>query len=168
MKCTSCGTTNLVKAYFPLENYGEGGASVSKAVDVYLCLECGHYEFYSQEQVNAYKTTVSIIKEMEQKIANLRRDIENLQRSDAIQNEIKVIETQLSSLDITIRQQQELKEKHYELTIKLKSIPSKISRNTSFINDLESELSTIKRKLEHGVFLDEMALRDIRHLLERS
>ena len=50
MKCTSCGNTNLWKTYWPLESYGDGGASLSRDVDVYLCLECGHYEFYSQKK----------------------------------------------------------------------------------------------------------------------
>lgn len=59
MKCTFCGNENLVKTSFPMESYGDGGASVSNDVDVYLCLDCGHFEFFSTKKANKYYGSVT-------------------------------------------------------------------------------------------------------------
>ena len=171
MKCTSCGNTNLLKTHFPLHSYGDGGAKLSEEVNVYLCLECGHYEFFSEAAINKYKVTVSIIKDIEQKIANLHCDLENLQNStttENIQKEIKTINEQLKSLDITIRQQQELKAKHSELTRQLQDIPNNISSKKSRLYDLESRLSTIKHNFENGSLLDGFELQRIKSWLARQ
>ena len=154
MKCTSCGNTNLVKTYFPM-NDGAGGASVSNMVDVYLCLDCGHYEFFSKKHVNRHYDTAKWIRDTESEIDTLRRELSELESpvtTQKLNEEIKSIESQLTSLDITIRQQQELKTKLYDLKNKLSSIPSQISRIKEKIRRLESELSTKKYNFDHGSF----------------
>ena len=171
MKCTSCGNTNLFKTRFPLESYGDGGASLSKKVDVYLCLECGHFEFYSMEKVTSYNDTVSIIKEMEHKIDALRQEMEHFKEPEIAQQlkeEIKAIEIQYNSLDITIRQQQELKAKHSELKKQLISIPREIERRKYSIEQLESSLRTIKYNFECDSSLDDFSLMRARELLQRT
>ena len=163
MKCTSCGNTNLVKTSFPVDSH-----HVSRQVEAYLCIECGHYEFYSQEKAKAYHATVAIIKDMEQELENLRNELEILQSPTTIQtinDDIQAIEMQLNSLDITIRQQQQLKAKHSELNRRLSVLPSKISRKTNHINAMESKLSTIKSNLASGCELSENELREARHVL---
>ena len=155
MKCTSCGSTNLVKTYFPMTSYGDGGASVSDMVDVYLCLDCGHYEFFSTKHANRYYDAAKWIRDTESEIDSLRRELSELESPSITQKlneEIKSIESQLTSLDITIRQQQELKTKLYDLKTKLSGIPRQISRIKGKISSLERELSTRKYNFEHGSF----------------
>ena len=155
MKCTSCGNTNLVKTYFPMASYGDGGASVSDMVDVYLCLDCGHYEFFSTKHANRHYDAAKWIRDTESEIDSLRRELSELENPSTTQKlneEIKSIESQLTSLDITIRQQQELKTKLYDVKNKLSRIPSQISRIKEKIRSLESELSTRKYNFEHGSF----------------
>ena len=155
MKCTSCGNTNLVKTYFPMASYGDGGASVSDMVDVYLCLDCGHYEFFSTKHANRHYDAAKWIRDTESEIDSLRRELSELENPSTTQKlneEIKSIESQLTSLDITIRQQQELKTKLYDLKNKLSRIPSQISRIKEKIRSLESELSTRKYNFDHGNF----------------
>ena len=155
MKCTSCGNTNLVKTYFPMDSYGDGGASVSNMVDVYLCLDCGHYEFFSTKHANRHYDAAKWIRDTESEIDSLRRELSELENPSTTQKlneEIKSIESQLTSLDITIRQQQELKTKLYDVKNKLSRIPSQISRIKEKIRSLESELSTRKYNFEHGSF----------------
>ena len=106
---------------------------------------------------------------MEQEIANLRRDVENLKNPDTVQkinDEIKVVEQQLKSLDITIRQQQELKAKRSELERNLSVIPSMIQSKLNRIHSIESKLSTIKHNFEHGSSCKAYDLREARYLLE--
>lgn len=155
MKCTSCGNTNLVKTYFPMTSYGDGGASVSDMVDVYLCLDCGHYEFFSTKHANRHYDAAKWIRDTESEIDSLRRELSELESPSTTQKlneEIKSIESQLTSLDITIRQQQELKTKLYDLKNKLSRIPSQISRVKEKIRSLESELRTRKYNFERGSF----------------
>lgn len=155
MKCTSCGNTNLVKTYFPMDSYGDGGASVSNMVDVYLCLDCGHYEFFSTKHANRYYDAAKWIRDTESEIDSLRRELSELENPSTTQKlneEIKSIESQLTSLDITIRQQQELKTKLYDVKNKLSCIPRQISRIKEKIRSLESELHTRKHNFEHGSF----------------
>ena len=155
MKCTSCGNTNLVKTYFPMASHGDGGASVSDMVDVYLCLDCGHYEFFSTKHANRHYDAAKWIRDTGSEIDSLRRELSELENPSTTQKlneEIKSIENQLTSLDITIRQQQELKTKLYDVKNKLSRIPSQISRIKEKIRSLESELSTRKYNFEHGSF----------------
>lgn len=155
MKCTSCGNTNLVKTYFPMDSYGDGGASVSNMVDVYLCLDCGHYEFFSTKHANRYYDLAKWIRDTESEIDTLRRELSELESpvtTQKLNEEIKSIESQLTSVDITIRQQQELKTKRYDLKNELSRIPSQISRIKEKIRRLESELSTRKYNFDHGSF----------------
>ena len=155
MKCTSCGNTNLVKAHFPMDSYGDGGASVSNMVDVYLCLDCGHYEFFSTKHANRFYDAAKWIRDTESEIDTLRRELSELESpvtTQKLNEEIKSIESQLTSLDITIRQQQELKTKLYDLKNKLSRIPRQISRIKEKIRSLESELSTRKYNFDHGSF----------------
>ncbi len=155
MKCTSCGNTNLVKTYFPMASYGDGGASVSDMVDVYLCLDCGHYEFFSTKHANRHYDAAKWIRDTESEIDSLRRELSELESPSTTQKlneEIKSIESQLTSLDITIRQQQELKTKLYDLKNKLSRIPSQISRVKEKIRSLESGLRTRKYNFERGIF----------------
>ena len=155
MKCTSCGNTNLVKTYFPMDSYGDGGASVSNMVDVYLCLDCGHYEFFSTKHANRHYDAAKWIRDTESEIDTLRRELSELESpvtTQKLNEEIKSIESQLTSLNITIRQQQELKNKLYDLKKQLSFIPSQISRIKREIEILESELRTRKYNFDHGSF----------------
>lgn len=155
MKCTSCGNTNLVKTYLPMESYGDGGANLSDMVDVYLCLDCGHYEFFSTNHVNRYYDAVKWIRDTESEIDTLRRELSELESpatTQKLNKEIKSIERQLKSLDITIRQQQELKSKCRELELELSGIPNQIRRIKEKIEKLESKLRTKKNGFDHGSF----------------
>ena len=155
MKCTSCGNTNLVKTCFPIDSYGDGGASVSDMVDVYLCLDCGHYEFFSTKHVNRYYDAAKWIRDTESEIDSLRRELSELESPSTTQKlnkEIKSIERRLTSLDITIRQQQKLKTELYNLKHKLSDIPYQISCIKGKIRSLESALSSKKHNFDRGIF----------------
>ena len=155
MKCTHCGNSNLVKTYFPLISYGDGGASVSKEVEVYFCLECGHYEFFSQAKIENYKNILNWLRNTELEIESLNKELEELQAPLFIQNikdEIDMLENKLKSLDITIREQQEMKDRVIKLKHQLQVLPNKIERIKNKIHSLQGELSTKKNNFEHGSF----------------
>jgi chromosome segregation ATPase len=138
-----------------MDSYGDGGASVSNMVDVYLCLDCGHYEFFSTKHAKRHYDEAKWIRDTESEIDTLRRELSELESpvtTQELNEEIKSIERQLTSLDITIRQQQELKTKLDDLKKQLSRIPSQISRIKEKIRSLESELSTRKHNFDLGNF----------------
>ncbi len=155
MKCTHCGNSNLIKTYFPLKSYGDGGAELSKEVEVYFCLECGHYELFSQAKIENYKNTLEWIRNTELKIEGLHKELEELQDPltvQNIQNEINMCENQLKNLDITIREQQNLKDRVSTLKRQLQIIPSRITRTKDEVERLQRELNTKKYNFERGSF----------------
>lgn len=155
MKCTNCGSVNLIETNLPMTSYGDGGAYLSYDTDVYLCLDCGHYEIFSTKRVNRYYEVAAWINKTEAEIAELNSELSKLQNptlTQKIHEKIKSVEKQLESVDITIRQQQKLKTKLSELKREVSSIPGKISCIKSEIRRLESELHTKKNNFENGHF----------------
>jgi hypothetical protein len=90
LKCTCCGSLNLVKTTEPWE---DSSLITRNKISTYLCNDCGHYEFFSNNVVNKIK--------------------ENCVMQEAqIKEEIEMIEKQLtSSLNITKDKQVELSKK---------------------------------------------------------
>lgn len=152
MKCTSCGNESLVKTYFPLTSYGDGGAYVLEEVDVYFCLDCGHYDFFSKAKVNRYYETLTWISDTEKKIENLRVELAELQNpmvTQQIKDKIQSVEEKLKSVDITIRQQEALKYKLFELNNELRNMPGEIRRIEEEIRSLDFNLNTKRHNFEN-------------------
>lgn len=151
MKCAFCGNENLVKTYFPIESYGEGGAVISNDVDVFLCLDCGHFEFFSKIMANRYYETLAWISDTEKEIENLHYQLAELQNpmvSQRIKDKIEKVNSQLKSIDITIRQQQTLRLKRSKLEVELRNIPTDIRSLEEKISHLEWDLRLKKDSFE--------------------
>ena len=117
MKCTQCGCKKFIKLkglgglfYVGADTYiGKG-----KSTSIYVCFECGHFEFFNSSSVEEYKYRERLVNELPKEIEELRAQLAALEDPNlipGIEAEIKQAEQQLRSLDITIRQQGELKEK---------------------------------------------------------
>ena len=76
-------------------------------------------------------------------------DLESPSTISKINDEIKQLERQLTSLDITIRQQQEFEVKVQELKAKANNIPNEIRRLKEQIETLERKLREAERTLEN-------------------
>ncbi len=155
MKCTQCNSCNLVKTHFPIASFGDGGAYISDKVDVYLCLECGHYEFFSLAKVADYSATKAWIENAEKELKQLKLNLAELESPDTLQSieqEMESIQKQLQTLDITIRQKDELEQRYRELIHKPQIIKSEIGRIKSRIQRLESVLGTKKNNFNGGSF----------------
>ena len=155
MKCTYCGNTNLVKTHFPLKSFGDGGANVPDETEVYFCVECGHYEFFSPARIESYKNTLTWFRNTELEIEQLHKELEELQAPLTIQNiqdEINMLENQLKSLDITIRQQQDFSSRVHHLKNQLRVLPDRIKQKKEAIDRLQSALKNKKESFERGSF----------------
>ncbi len=85
MKCTQCGNEKLTKIYTPGSNYNKSELIILNDIDVFLCVECGHYEFFSTKKLKEYenknvkKSNLEINREnVEYSLSN--DDIENVGR----------------------------------------------------------------------------------------
>lgn len=77
MKCPSCGNTNLLKTFFSMDNNGE--VPLSNTVDVYLCLNCRHFQFISAKLANKYDEPITCVRDTENKRKSVRPKFDELQ-----------------------------------------------------------------------------------------
>ena len=154
MKCSCCGKTNQIKTNFELYDHCDGAPYIPDYVDVYLCLECGHYDFYSKIKVEEYKTMQSKIKALERKIEILNIEIEELESPNAMQNideQIKNLESLLNSPDTTEEEKEWFEIDCDKLIAKRKSIPKEINRIKKEIRKLEENLHKEKLRLKYNL-----------------
>lgn len=151
--CTNCGCKTLVRTNPP---FGASGQYVDNYVNptlrIYACSECGHLEFFDTYAVDKYNESTRAIKSIGNELQVLRKrlsDLESPMAISKINDEIKQIERQLTSLDITIRQQQEMQAKVRELQAKARSIPNEISKIKRQTEEAERKLKEAERVFEN-------------------
>ena len=155
MKCTHCGNKELIKASIPMKWEGHDLDISNIRAEVYLCLKCGHCEFFAMDKIAHYKETVSRIAELEQELKPLQKELSRLRSKghyDSLNNRVHELEEALNSIDITIRQQQELEDKLCKARADLNGLDTQIGRLKSKIDPIISELDKLKRALSEGTF----------------
>ena len=114
-KCSHCGGSALRKIGLPFD--GEGfsvGSTIGNKylrynLEVFVCMDCAHIEWFANELVD-------ILKEDDSKISQLNAELEVLHakyseaknKLSAVKGKIAEMEEKSKSLDITIREQQAL------------------------------------------------------------
>ncbi len=144
MKCTQCGCKKFVKTDSPFGVCGDAYATTRETLTIYACFKCGHLEFfdtYTVDKYNRYKTIIEIDTESLQTIKKQLLELENPDTKIALDNEIKEIEEKLKSLDITIREQQELTVKLHTLQAKARNLPNEIKK---WKNEIQSKERNVK------------------------
>lgn len=147
MKCTNCGCKKLIKTWAPFGYDGYDGHSYQdKTLVIYSCFDCGHLEFFSTDAVDEYKENISRKSNILIELENLRKDLNDLENNPT-SLEIQNLEERLTSLDITVREQQELSNKLSDLRAKIRRLPDKIRTIKRQIKELEEILKTIEKKI---------------------
>jgi len=156
MKCSQCGNEKLVKSSIPMESCGDGWSEISKKeVDIYLCTSCGHYEFFSMKKVHKYEEMTLIIKGKRDEIAKLETEMKDYyseEKEKSIIKRIADIEEELKNIDITIRQQQKLKDELKNLNQRLKNFPINRDSLRQKISQKWSKLLEIEKQIKNGDF----------------
>ena len=127
MKCTNCGSSKLVKVSFPLQLVMVEGEQYVAPTETYLCSECGHYEFFSKEIAEKAKELLPSMEKCNQAISEIKKTIsqENSSFDEnkvKIEEEISSLSVKSKSLDITVREKNDIDSKLIELKKKLKNI----------------------------------------------
>lgn len=148
--CTNCGCKTLIRADLPFGVSGDVFMTAHRTLEIYACLECGHLEFFDSYSVDEYNESIKRVESILNKLQILRKQLSDLENSmDLFNDEIKQLEHQSKSLDITIRQQQELQARIRELQTKVRTIPNDIANLSRTIKNLEEKLERAKEKLSN-------------------
>lgn len=150
--CTNCGCKKMIRTSAPFDVHDQYAEFVERpTLRIYACCECGHLEFFDTYAVDKYNESMITIKSITSELQILRKRLSDLESSASvseINDEIKQLERQLTSLDITIRQQQEFKAKVQELQAKAHRIPNEIAKLKKQIEGLERQLREAEQVLE--------------------
>lgn len=144
--CTQCGCKTLIRSNPPFDAYHE------RKLRTYACCECSHLEFFYSCEVDKYysgkKTIDSIANEL-QVLEKRLADLESPLMISKINDEVKQLECQLMSLDITIRQKNEFESKLREMQEKSRCIPIEIAELKRKIEALKSRRVEVERNIAH-------------------
>lgn len=160
MKCTQCGCKKFIKlkGLGGLLYTGDSYVGKGESTSIYVCFECGHFEFFNSSSVEEYKYCERLVNELPREIEELRAQLAALEDPNlipGIEAEIKQAEQQLRSLDITIRQQGELKEKVRNLRRRIENMPRQIRDLKDKISCLESQLKNERERLAGFEIIEE-------------
>ena len=146
MKCTQCGCENLISINIEslISISGDAYMRNSESLKVYACRNCGHLEFFDNGLNEKLAEESEIEKKYEKELTALVQQQEEMKNGalKQLQEELTCVESQLKSLDITIRQQQELTQKAEALKVKIKQISIEIYK-------IEKEIKTVESKKAH-------------------
>ncbi|MFQ6749542.1 MAG: hypothetical protein ACLRFR_01705 [Clostridia bacterium] len=111
MKCSQCGNKNLKKTKFPayVDASMDANAKFYCSLDSYICLNCGHYEFFSTKTIERYTSKNEEIKKIERMVFEVTKILTDIDNGlEKIKNELQELETESKNKDITIRQHEEI------------------------------------------------------------
>ena len=143
MKCTQCNSTHLVKT--DLRNlcyvWGDSDLMISSTLEVYVCEDCGHVEFFDSSFLNKNKEEEQINDYYNKLINQLKQEKEEKFNCKIRELEIELgrANVKLNDLDITVRQQSEIKNRIAEINKELIAIDREIEKNNTLIKKYESE-----------------------------
>ena len=152
-KCSHCGGNDLKKIPIPFRVSGDaslnvgvqlGHVSLHDHLEVFICMDCAHIEWFSEKLVVA-------LKEEDSRISQLNIELETLQKRlfDAKETlstiECKITETEekAKSLDITIREQR-------VLLGTLETLKKERSNIQYEIRTIEKSIRSLQNKLSHN------------------
>lgn len=111
MKCSQCGNKNLKKTKFPAYVHAsvDANAEFYCSLDSYICLNCGHYEFFSTKTIEIYTSKNEEIEKIERMIVEVTKILTDIDNGiEKIKNELEELETESKNKDITIKQQEDI------------------------------------------------------------
>lgn len=114
MKCSNCGSNNLKEVEFPVMVLYDSG-EVNKDIVTYICLDCGHYEFFNVKVAQTLKKQKDEQDKIENQVDNLLKEIDKLEYEyKKTINSVLISRDELlkktANLDITVREKLKLDE----------------------------------------------------------
>ena len=152
-KCSHCGGNNLKKIQIPFGVSGDASLDVRVYVDnkslydhleVFICMDCAHIEWFSEKLVVALKEKDSRISQLNIELKTLqKRLLDEKETLSTIECKITETEEKAKSLDITIREQQ-------ILLGTLKTLKKESANIQYEIRTIEQSIRSLQNKLSHN------------------
>ena len=168
MKCTHCNKNDLTKIDIReiFDIGGDGYLLEHNYIEVYLCDECGHIEFFDKraiyrkiekERIQSEEKRIRASYNEKLKVVYAQKEeIENSVEFKELNEKLGEINKQLESLDITIRQQQQLQIEADEIKSKIENYKIKLDKINSEINNIlrqkTSELNDLNNTQKFSIF----------------
>ena len=149
-KCSHCGGSNLRKTRVPFCGEGfsvcacVGHKYLYDPLEVFVCMDCAHIEWFADKLVDALKEHDSKISQLNTELEVLRaKQTEAQEKLSAIDSKIAEAEEKSKSLDITIREQQSLLSSIETLNKERYGVLREIQTAEDSIYSLQGQLNNI-------------------------
>ena len=151
MKCSNCGSDNLKEVNMDVLLGISGDASLRSRGDTFICLECGHIDFFNTAYVEDIKIKLKKKQEIENQINEKNKRISELEnqkfdpapfikRIKKLQEEIKTLESMNVGGKVIRSREDGIKD--YQKILDNKKDPSVVSE----INHLKCEIRELEKK----------------------
>lgn len=149
MKCSNCGCENFFEPKMFISDASFDCDSMPK---IYACVSCGHLEMFAPaEQVNRHKEILIKKAEFEKEIEKMTKELDELLKKDsrsALKEKIQSLKKNAESLDITLRQKQQILDEVEQLQKTLQKenlgIGHEIFQQKDRIKQLQARISLLK------------------------
>lgn len=155
MKCTQCGCKKLIKSWVPFSVNGDAKLEFTQTLKVYVCSECGHLEWFVPSIVDDYKNKVSQLESSIVQSNKAKEQLLNLENMmSQYDRDVKSVEKELKSLDITVRRQRELQSKLQSLRLKISNSTAEITTLKQEVIRLENLVESLNREFSNNVITE--------------
>ena len=152
MKCTQCDSKSLTKIALEDLFYVSGDASLktSNTLETYVCKQCGHIEFFDNAINIKQKEETEVVEKFDKELNALieKRELIKTGKLKELTETLAKVERQLTSLDITIRQQQEFKKQVEALNAEIKKVNIEIYKIDKEIKEIEDKKRRALQEVE--------------------
>jgi septal ring factor EnvC (AmiA/AmiB activator) len=144
MKCSQCGGEKFIETQLWGYDFSYGQMSV----EVYLCIECGHHELFNKNLAEKYRTLCKEMEDVKNKIIEQKKIVDKYENVVAkYDEETNKLISRSTSLDITIREQQELiKEIEARKKDREKNIPKSLREERAKLQQLTRLFEILKKE----------------------
>lgn len=151
MKCSNCGSDEFVETPFPIDFVLTEGKVTSVNLKTYICLNCGHYEFFCKEVADELKNAYINIKDLCEEQSKITKEILNVNNefdkkiSRLNDNKIELVKKAMN-LDLTIREKNKLDEEIDVLNKEIKLANKCLNQK---LEQLKDKLTIIQDKIKN-------------------
>lgn len=151
MKCSNCGSDEFVETPFPIDFVFTEGKVTSVNLKTYICLNCGHYEFFCKEVADELKNAYINIKDLCEEQSKITKEILNVNNefdkkiSGLNDNKIELVKKAMN-LDLTIREKNKLDEEIDVLNKEIKLANKCLNQK---LEQLKDKLTIIQDKIKN-------------------
>ena len=142
MKCTQCGCKEFIESRL-LFNWGLSDYRTPSSVKVYSCFECGHLEWFDNSPADDYRSKTALLKKYTTELDQLKAQLAEKEKPETLgklQAEYRENEAKLKSIDITVRQQQEIQGRQRLLQNLIRLYPDDVRQLKEKIRKLENDI----------------------------